>query len=84
MNDRCPDSDKYIYIIRQLLDQEASADDEAFLMAHIENCASSLKEYQVDQQIRTLIKVNLDHKSIPKGLADEIRAKIQRNLRDDR
>lgn len=84
MNDRCVDSDKCIYIIRQVLDQEASAEEEAFFMSHVAECQPCLKEYQVEQRIRFLLKSNLDHKSIPKGLADEIRAKIQGNLRDDR
>lgn len=81
MNDKCPDSDKYIYIIRQMLDQEASEKEEAFLMDHIEDCAPCLKEYQLEQQIRTLIKSKFDRKSVPEELAIDIRAKIQRNLR---
>lgn len=77
MDDKCPDIDKYLYIVRQLLDQEASKEDEAFLMQHMEHCKCCLKEYELEQQVRTLLKSKTEKKPLPEGLAEAIKKKIQ-------
>ena len=59
-----------------MLDNEASPEDEAFLMTHIEQCACCLKEYELEQQLRTMIKAKMDKKEVPEDLAKSIRNKI--------
>lgn len=76
MSGKCPDIQKYLFIVRQILDNEASQEDEAYLMNHIEQCSCCLKEYELEQQVRTLLKNKLEKKSSPTGLVNSIRAKI--------
>lgn len=84
MENKCPDSQKYLYLIRLMLDQEASVEDEAFLLAHIEECSHCLKEYQLEQQVRMMLKSKMTQRSVPEDLAKSIRNKIlQSNLNDN-
>ena len=79
MSGKCPDIEKYLLIIRQILDNEASKEQEAFLMTHVENCSCCLREYELEQEVRTILKKRLENKSVPAGLADSIRLKILRS-----
>ena len=66
MSDKCPDIQQYLFIIRQILDQETSEEDEAYLMLHIEKCGCCLAEYELEQQVRALLKTKLEKKKFLK------------------
>lgn len=80
MENKCPDVENYLFIIRQLLDNEASREDEEFLMNHIGKCSCCLNEYELEQQVRTLIKTRLEKKSVPEDLTRAIRKILRSNL----
>ncbi len=73
---KCPDIDKYLSIVHSILDNEASKDEEIYLMEHLEQCSCCLKEYELEKQVRTLLKKKLEEKPVPTGLASSIKAKI--------
>jgi len=72
----CSDFDKCLKILNLILDNEASADQEAFFNAHIEKCMVCFAHYNVERQIRQLIRTKVNHQSVPSALAEEIRGKI--------
>ena len=60
-----------------MLDNEASEDEEVFFKSHIEKCMVCFAHYNVERQIRLLLKTKLNKHQVPVALANEIRNKIQ-------
>ena len=81
---KCPDIDKYLIILRQMLDNEATSDQEQFLLNHIDGCKCCLAEYELEQQVREVLKSKLEKKEVPVGLANSIKAKILRTAKNVR
>jgi len=72
----CSDFDKCLKILDLILDNEASSDQESFFHAHIEKCMVCFGHYNVEKQIRQLLKTKLNKQPVPVTLATEIRNKI--------
>lgn len=81
---RCPDIDKYLSVLRLILDNESTKEEELYLMNHLDQCSCCLKEYEVETQVRELLKSKLKQKSVPSGLANSIKAKIIQSSTHDR
>lgn len=67
---------EYLEILHLMLDDEASKDQEDYLTAHVEKCMSCFEYYEVEKEIRLLIKTKVKSQPVPKDLASEIRRKI--------
>lgn len=81
MENNCLDLQKYLFIIRQILDNEASPEDEAALNDHLSSCTCCLHEYELEQQVRCMIKAKSEKRELPADLENSIRKKIlQSNL----
>lgn len=61
-----------------MLDNEATPNQEDFFNSHIEKCMVCFAHYNVEKQIRELLKTKLNNKAIPSSLAEDIRSKIVR------
>ncbi len=72
----CSDFEKCLRILNLMLDNESTPAQEDFFYGHIENCMVCFAHYNVEKQIRQLIKTKLNNKAVPFPLADEIRSKI--------
>ncbi|GAB4235039.1 MAG: hypothetical protein Tsb0034_09060 [Ekhidna sp.] len=72
----CSDFDKCLRILNLILDNEASEEQEKFFYEHIEKCMVCFAHYNVERQIRQLLKTKLNQHPVPTALADEIRGKI--------
>lgn len=73
---RCNDFEKCLKILNLMLDNEATVDQEAFFNSHIEKCMVCFAHYNIEKQLRQLIKTKVNHKAIPQELASEIRDRI--------
>jgi anti-sigma factor (TIGR02949 family) len=76
-NSGCEDFKKCMEILQLMLDNEASKDQEHFVNDHIDNCMVCFEQYQVEQEIRKLLKSKIANQPVPNGLVDDIRTKIQ-------
>ena len=72
----CSDYDKCLRILNLILDNEATTKQEEYFYSHIENCKVCFAHFNIEKQIRQLIKSKLCNKSVPSALANEIRSKI--------
>ena len=72
----CSEFDKCLSILNLILDNEANEEQEAFFNAHIEGCIVCFSHYNVEKQIRQLLKTKLNKHAVPTALANEIRLKI--------
>ena len=75
---------KYLAILRLILDNESTGEEEQYLMNHLDQCSCCLKEYEIETQVRELLKTKLKQKSVPSGLANLIKAKILQSSIHDR
>ena len=72
----CNDFEKCLKILNYILDEEATKDQEDFFYAHIEKCIVCFSHYNIERQLRQLIKSKVNQKQFPAELASEIRNKI--------
>ena len=72
----CSQYDKCLVILNLMLDNEASKEQEDFFLSHIEKCIVCFSHYNVEKQIRQLIKSKVCKQAVPSSLADQIRSKI--------
>lgn len=78
-NNVCADFSNCLKILRLMLDNEASKEDEIYMMSHIEKCMFCFEQYQVEKQIRALIKSKTASIPVPADLINEIRNKISQS-----
>ncbi|XOV91874.1 MAG: hypothetical protein ACFHWX_16905 [Bacteroidota bacterium] len=67
---------EYLEILNLMLDNEASTEQEEYLTDHFERCVTCLEHYEVEKEIRLLIKTKVKRQPVPGDLASEIRRKI--------
>ncbi len=72
----CTEFKKCLEILHLMLDNEATDDQEQYLNSHIEACMYCFEQYEVEKQIRELLKVKLANQTVPSGLAQSIRTKV--------
>jgi anti-sigma factor (TIGR02949 family) len=73
---KCQDIDQYLYILRQVLDGESTTEDERYLTKHLDNCSCCLEAYELEKQVRKLLRTRIARRKVPAGLAASIKAKI--------
>lgn len=73
----CSTCAKCIEYIHLMLDGESNSDQDEFVRSHLTNCSSCLNEYEVEKQVRYMLKVKLSPINTPKTLADKLKAKIR-------
>jgi anti-sigma factor (TIGR02949 family) len=76
-NGMCDEFAKCMKILHLMLDHEATPEEETYVNDHIDKCMVCFEQYQVEKQIRELLKTRLVNQPVPKNLADDIRSKIQ-------
>jgi len=59
-----------------MLDNEATAEQEDYFNNHVETCVVCFSHFNVEKQIRKLLKSNIKSQPIPQDLAEDIRRKI--------
>lgn len=79
-NDGCKESAKCIEILHLLLDNEASPDEEQYLREHLDLCLPCLKNYQLETEIRNLLRTRIDKRNTPAGLLAAIKSKVTVSL----
>lgn len=70
------DCSEYLKILHLMLDNEATKEQEIYLNTHVEKCVFCLQNYEVEKEIRVLIKTKITRQPVPANLASEIRRKI--------
>ncbi|MFY0600288.1 MAG: anti-sigma factor [Cyclobacteriaceae bacterium] len=78
-NGACAEFKKCLKVLHLLLDDEASKKEEEYLMGHIDKCLFCFEQYEVEKQIRELLRTRLEKMPVPSDLADNIRSKISQS-----
>ncbi len=59
-----------------MLDNEATKKQEAYFRQHIADCKVCFAHFNIEKELRQLIKTKINKKLMPSELADEIRLRI--------
>lgn len=73
----CKEFSKCMEILQLMLDNEASKAEEDYVNMHLEKCLVCFEHYQLEKEIRELIKTKLRNLPVPIDLANQIRTQIQ-------
>lgn len=72
----CKEFEKCLEILYLMLDNEATNEQENYLNSHLDHCLVCFEQYEVEKQIRQLLKTKLTNQAVPADLAQSIRNKI--------
>ena len=75
-DNRCPDEDNCLEVIRLMLDEESTADDKARILKHVDGCYRCYDNFELEKAIRDEIKKKHDNIEVPQEVVDQIMAKI--------
>ncbi|MFY0688805.1 MAG: anti-sigma factor [Cyclobacteriaceae bacterium] len=64
-------------LLNLILDNEATEAEQNYVHDHLESCMVCFEHYEVEKEIRELLKTKINSQPVPKDLASEIRLKIQ-------
>jgi anti-sigma factor (TIGR02949 family) len=73
----CPDHERCLKLLQLVLDNEAPETDRTYYLQHIEKCMPCYRTYNLESEIRKILRSKLEKKRVPTDLAASIRSKIQ-------
>ena len=76
-DNRCSEEEHCLELVRLMLDDESTADDNAYVLRHIEGCYRCYDNFDVENAIREVIKQKNSNIAIPQDVVNEIREKIE-------
>jgi len=69
----CKDCIKNLY---QVLDGEATKEQESYFQSHINDCSHCFSLYEIDKSVKEVIKLKVTNKEVPSSLILSIKNKI--------
>ncbi len=72
----CSEYQKCLEILRMMLDDEANDDQVTYLNAHLDKCIICLEEYNLEKEIKSLLKSKVNRHQVPEELVSSIRNRI--------
>ena len=73
----CTEFDKCMEILQLMLDDEASEKQEEYVNEHVHKGMVCFQHYEIETEIRELIKKKCSNLPVPDGLATQIRTQVQ-------
>lgn len=70
---------EYLELVQLVLDNESTREQEVYLRRHLKMCVKCLEKYEMEKELKKALKIKLQSKEVPMGLADSIRAKIAKS-----
>ena len=72
----CQNFDKCYEILKLIVDDQASVEQQKYFNEHKESCMHCLKEYNLEKEIKQMLKRQADWQTVPSELIDTIRTAI--------
>lgn len=72
----CPEHQRCLNLLQLVLDNEANDNDRSYYLKHIEECMPCYRTYNLETEIRKILRSKLEKKAVPTDLAASIRSKI--------
>ena len=75
----CPEEKRCLHVLEVILDDESTKEEEKKYFEHIEKCWTCYQNYNLEKEIRELIKTKIDKKNLPDGLVQQIKLEIEKS-----
>lgn len=72
----CQNCDKCYEILKLIVDNQASDEQQKYFSEHAENCLHCLREYNLEREIKQMLRQQSDRQEVPSDLIDTIRTAI--------
>ncbi|MEL6557876.1 MAG: hypothetical protein AAFQ94_06795 [Bacteroidota bacterium] len=72
----CSNFEKCYEILKLMIDNQASGEQEKYFNEHIEKCIHCLRQYNLEKEIKLMIQQQADRQTVPSDLVDTIRTAI--------
>ena len=76
-DNRCSEEEHCLELVRLMLDDESTEDDNAYVLRHIDGCYRCYDNFDVENAIREVIRQKNSNIEIPQDVVNEIREKIE-------
>jgi anti-sigma factor (TIGR02949 family) len=76
-DNRCSEEEHCLELVRLMLDDESTEDDNAYILRHIDGCYRCYDNFDVENAIREVVKQKSNNVKIPDEVVNEIREKIE-------
>jgi anti-sigma factor (TIGR02949 family) len=76
-DNRCSEEEHCLELVRLMLDDESTEDDNAYVLKHIDGCYRCYDNFDVENAIREVIRQKNSNIEIPQDVVNEIREKIE-------
>jgi anti-sigma factor (TIGR02949 family) len=76
-DNRCSEEEHCLELVRLMLDDESTPDEDAYILKHIDGCYRCYDNFDVENAIREVIKQKNSQVKVPEGVVNEIREKIE-------
>jgi len=76
-NHRCPDEEKFIKLIRLMLDDQTTDEENKYILNHIDGCYRCYDNYDLEGAIRDALKSNGSKLEVSNELVEKIKGKIE-------
>ena len=77
---QCKEHEKCMELLELILDGEASDQDKQYVNSHVERCMPCYRAYNLEKEIRKVLKNNLHQKPVPDDLVNSIKIKIRETV----
>lgn len=76
-DNRCSEEEHCLELVRLMLDDESTDEDNAYVLKHIDGCYRCYDNFDVENAIREVVKQKSNNVKIPNEVVSEIREKIE-------
>ena len=76
----CSEHDRCLELLQLVLDGEASDSEKNYYMHHIEECMPCYRNYNIETEIRNVLRSKLEKKPVPTDLLFSIRSKVKETV----
>lgn len=74
---RCPEEEHCLELVRLMLDEESTREDDEYVLKHIDGCYQCYDNYDVEKAIREVVQKKGRNVTLPVEVVSEIRQKIE-------
>jgi anti-sigma factor (TIGR02949 family) len=76
----CSEHERCLHLLQLVLDGEASGTEKDYYMHHIEECMPCYRSYNIETEIRNILRSKLEKKNVPLDLVSSIRSKVKETV----
>lgn len=76
----CSEHERCLNLLQLVLDGEASETEKEYYMHHIEECMPCYRSYNIEHEIRNILRSKLEKKHVPADLVASICSKVKETV----